>query len=233
MTANTETMPVPGLPETQERERLASSYSFVFCKHVPEYATEIADALKGNDIIAFEFSGLDSEEERAQWQHAFTRAIASDANEDDKQNLDTLLATHTQAKFFSLLCQALAGSNAQVVCLDILSTDPNHSFIDEYARTQSAYVRSLQLGEPVGAVAELLLSHAQVAQQSFIPREAKMSQQLTELGNLKAKVGVMLGHIHTPVYSSMVAISEARQTFRFCFIRSASWFKPQTSLRLL
>lgn len=197
-------------PERHE----ATSFKFVFWRHVPENAKAAAGQLADCDVVAIEFVGCKNADERQRYDNAATLFVSSAADAKERAKAEKALRKMPPSTL--PLLRELRGSDKQIVSIDMMKSDPG------YDKFKAAMSHEMRLGFALGqqrpneAIAKKIMKNDDFLADQIMAREELLSRQLHNLANAFApgtKIGVMLGAIHTPVYHELQRSYQAERVF--------------------
>lgn len=193
-----------------ERRRAGSvEIEAVMCAHVEENAGEIAEALRGCDVLAFEGVGHKDEAERRKYEQSYTALISSKANSDA---VDRAFAEIAEKGFgVAGILSHLRGTDKRVVLLDINKDSPDFSAVEEAVRAREVYADAVVNLAPLQEARSVNRRSVQLTAQAYQIRDGVLLSQLQGLladmneTEPDSKLGIMVGSMH---YEAIVAVGE-------------------------
>lgn len=188
-----------------EAEPKRTEYKFVLCEHTLQNLEEIIEALQDCDVIALECIGVPSEVERERMNLALTAITKlEEASAVEKDQTEKLLSIF-EDDFYKIIVNKFENSGKIIKLIDINADHPDFTVIKQYNASSRELDEAMQNLRPNAEIREVIKNHIMLLAATSSIREKIMSRQLKLLGeqNKGAKIGVMLGAVHTPVFDDI------------------------------
>lgn len=186
-------------PLTVETRRSGGvEYTFALSQHTPDNAATVANAVRGCDIILLERAGAQDEATRQQTMVNYSK-LTSDTI--DPAILEQILADNPDDFGYALLAQ-LAGTNKQVIPIDITKDNPAYATVEAFEAALEELHLDAFIVAPVEHVQRRFADFAAAAAAANSARDAIMAQQVVQTHPYiaqqapGAKVGVVMGAAH-------------------------------------
>jgi len=211
--SNIEAVPVTE-QQSENPEVPDAEYSFVFCEHIPENAAAISAELQDCDVIAIEYVGFVTPEDREDHNKILTSYISAATTTAEKDKIREDLVARDGA--YGLICDVLGkldNKEAKVAFIDIDGSDPRYKLIWEYVRLTNVYEDALMLGSSISELKDCQSNMIKAEATSIKARESVTIEQLKAMNKDGKKIGVIAGMVHSPVQHALARDYTTSRTF--------------------